>query len=93
MGAALEIRTVKLDITTLNTTTGQRFFKYRAVKCWNMLPEEITKCESLHCFKSEAKRLGFCTQLFNEYIYLFFILVYTTQVNMLFAGANWLARR
>ena len=45
----------KLDIPAFNTAAGQRSFIYRAVKCWNMLPEEITKCESLHSFKSKAK--------------------------------------
>ena len=35
-----------LDIPAFNTAAGQRSFTYRAVKCWNMLPEEITKCES-----------------------------------------------
>ena len=36
-----------LDIPAFNTAAGQRFLIYRAVKCCNMLPEEITKCESL----------------------------------------------
>ena len=45
----------KKKITQNNTAAGQRSFTYRAVKCWNMLPEEITKCESLHSFKSKAK--------------------------------------
>ena len=45
----------KLDIPAFNTAAGQRSFIYRAVKCWNTLPEEITKCESLHSFKSKAK--------------------------------------
>ena len=44
-----------LDIPAFNTAAGQRSFTYRAVKCWNMLPEEINKCESLHSFKSKAK--------------------------------------
>ena len=44
-----------LDIPAFNTAAGQRSFTYRAVKCWNMLPEEITKCESLHSFKSKIK--------------------------------------
>ena len=44
----------KLDIPAFNTTAGQRSFIYRAMKCWNTLPEEITKCESLHNFKSKA---------------------------------------
>ena len=44
----------KLDIPAFNTAAGQRSFIYRAVKCWNMLPEEITKCESLHSFESKA---------------------------------------
>ena len=44
-----------LDIPAINTAAGQCSFIYRAVKCWNMLPEEITKCESLHSFKSKAK--------------------------------------
>ena len=44
----------KLDIPALNTTAGQRSFIYRAVKCWNILPDENTKCESLHSFKSKA---------------------------------------
>ena len=44
-----------LDIPAFNTAAGQRSFTYRAVKCWNMLHEEITKCESLHSFKSKAK--------------------------------------
>ena len=35
------------DISAFNTAAGQRSFIYRAVKCWNMLPEEITKCETL----------------------------------------------
>ena len=45
----------KLDIPVFNTAVGQCSFIYQAVKCWNMLPEEITKCESLHSFKSKAK--------------------------------------
>ena len=45
----------KLDIPAFNTAAGQRTFIYRAVKCWNTLPEEIIKCESLHSFKSKAK--------------------------------------
>ena len=44
-----------LDIPAFNTAAGQRSFTYRTVKCWNMLPEEITKCESLHSFKSKIK--------------------------------------
>ena len=46
---------IKLDIPAFNTAAGQRSFIYRAVKCWNTLPEEIIKCESLHSFKSKAK--------------------------------------
>ena len=45
----------KLDIPAFNTAAGQRSFIYRAVKCWNTLPEEIIKCESLHSFKSKAE--------------------------------------
>ena len=45
----------KLDIPAFNTAAGQRSFTYRAVKCWNTLPEEIIKCENLHSFKSKAK--------------------------------------
>ena len=45
----------KLYIPALNTAAGQRSFIYRAVKCWNTLPEEITECDSLHRFKSKAK--------------------------------------
>ena len=48
-------RNKKLAIPAFNTAAGQRSFVYRVVKCWNMLPEEITKCESLHSFKSKAK--------------------------------------
>ena len=36
----------KLDIPAFKTAAGQHSFIYRAVKCWNMLPEEITKRES-----------------------------------------------
>ena len=61
-----------LDIPAFNTAAGQRSFTYRAVKCWNMLPEEITKCESLHSFKSKAKS-HFFTQLLNEFITFYYI--------------------
>ena len=49
----------KLDIPAFNTAAGQRSFIYRAVKCWNSLPEEITKCEDLRSFKSKAKSYFF----------------------------------
>ena len=49
----------KLDIPAFNTAAGQRSFIYRAVKCWNSLPEEITKCEDLCSFKSKAKSYFF----------------------------------
>ena len=56
MGETLEIHCKnKLDIPAFNTAAGQRSFIYQAVKCWNTLPEEIIKCESLHSFKSKAK--------------------------------------
>ena len=42
----------KLDIPAFNTGA---VFIYRALKCWNSLPEEITKCEDLCSFKSKAK--------------------------------------
>lgn len=45
----------KLNIPAFNTAAGQRSFLYRAVKCWNTLPEEITQCESLNSFKFKAK--------------------------------------
>lgn len=45
----------KLDIPAFSTAAGQRSFIYRAVKCWNTLPEEITECTSLHSFKAKAK--------------------------------------
>ena len=32
----------KLDIPEFNTAAVQRSFIYRAVKCWNTAPEEIT---------------------------------------------------
>ena len=49
----------KLDIPVFNAAAGQRSFIYRAVKCWNSLPEEITKCEDLCSFKSKAKSYFF----------------------------------
>ena len=45
----------KLDIPAFDTAASQRAFIYRAVKCWNSLPEKITKCEDLCSFKSKAK--------------------------------------
>ena len=42
----------KLDIPAFHTAAGQRSFLYRAVKCWNTLPDEITECKSLHSFES-----------------------------------------
>ena len=49
----------KLHIPACNTSAGQCSFIYRAVKCWNSLPEEITKCEVLCSFKSKAKSYFF----------------------------------
>ena len=54
----------KLDIPAFNTAAGQRSFIYRAVKRWNSLPEETTKCEvceDLCSFKSKAKSYYFFT--------------------------------
>ena len=45
----------KLDIPAFHTAAGQRSFLYRAVKCWNTLPDEIIECKSLHSFESKAK--------------------------------------
>ena len=45
----------KLDIPAFHTAAGQRSFLYRAVKCWNTLPDDITECKSLQNFKSKAK--------------------------------------
>ena len=60
----------KLDIPTFNATTGQRSFEYRAVKFWNMLPEEITDCASLHSFKSKAKSHFFLHSFSVNLLYL-----------------------
>ena len=60
-----------LDIPAFNTAAGQHSFIYRAVKCWNMLPEEMTKCENLHSLKSKAKS-RFFTQLLTEFITFYY---------------------
>ena len=60
----------KLDIPVFNTAAGQRSFIYRAVKCWNSLPEEITKCEDLCSFKSKAKSYFFTVFAWIHYTFL-----------------------
>ena len=57
MEETLEIGKVRYPV--FNAAAGQRSLVYRAVKCWNSLPEEITKCEDLCSFKSKAKSYFF----------------------------------
>ena len=64
----------KLDIPAFHTAAGQRSFLYRAVKCWNTLPDEITKCESFRSFKCKAKS-HFCTIFQNKFIISYYILI------------------
>ena len=57
-----------LDIPVFNTAAGQHSFVYQVVKCGSTLLEEITKYESLHCFKSRAKNHflhSFCKHFCN----------------------------
>lgn len=65
----------KSDIPAFNTDAGQRSFIYLAIKSWNTLPEEITKCENLHSFKSKAMShfIKFI-QFLSELTIIFFVL-------------------
>ena len=54
----------------------QRSFVYRAVKCWNMLPEEISKCESLHSFTSKAKSHFYTAFQINLLYFITFIVTF-----------------
>ena len=44
-----------LNIPSYKTTTGQRTFRYRAVKIWNDIDDELKKIQELKVFKKKLK--------------------------------------
>ena len=66
----------KLDIPAFHTAAGQRSFLYRAVKCWNTLPDEITECKA--CTVLNLRLRVVFIQLLHEFIisYYSFISLY-----------------
>ena len=61
----------KLGIPAFNTAAGQRSFIYQAVKCWDSLPEEITKLETY--VVSNLKLRVISLQFLHEFIIPFYI--------------------